>query len=235
MTVSLKHKFTSAKTDGADTTVVRPSNWNDEHDLTLAASRLLGRATASTGAAEEVTVGTSLDLDAATKTLRRAALTGDVTASVDSNATTIANGAITTAKIAANAVDGTKIALGSDAQGDIMYYNGTDYVRLPAGTSGQYLKTQGAGANPTWASASVTTSDVLTAYSGMTANAIGTHRLVIDTNSNSYTVGTNYAAPQGLTGTWMFLGGGLTGARTTTSMCTTNTTSYYTYLFLRTA
>ena len=53
--------------------------------------------------------------------------------------------------IAANSVDGTHIALGSDAQGDIVYYNGTNYARLAAGTSGQFLKTQGSSANPTWA------------------------------------------------------------------------------------
>ena len=52
---------------------------------------------------------------------------------------TIANDAVTTAKIANNQVNGTKIALGSDANGDIMYYNGTDYVRLPIGSSGQQL------------------------------------------------------------------------------------------------
>lgn len=39
--------------------------------------------------------------------------------------------------IANNVVDGTKIALGSDANGDMMYYNGTDYVRLPISTDGQ--------------------------------------------------------------------------------------------------
>lgn len=39
------------------------------------------------------------------------------------------------------------------AQGDILYYNGTDWVRLGAGTSGQFLKTQGTGANPVWANA----------------------------------------------------------------------------------
>lgn len=49
-----------------------------------------------------------------------------------------------------NSVDGTDIALGSDAQGDVIYYNGTDWVRLGAGTSGQVLHTNGAGANPTW-------------------------------------------------------------------------------------
>jgi len=31
--------------------------------------------------------------------------------------------------LGANTVDGTKIALGSDATGDIMYYNGTDWIR----------------------------------------------------------------------------------------------------------
>ena len=50
--------------------------------------------------------------------------------------------------IANNAVTGAKIALGSDAQGDVMYYNGTDWARLQAGTVGQYLATGGAGANP---------------------------------------------------------------------------------------
>lgn len=28
-----RHKFVSAKPDGGDTTIVRPSNWNDDHAL----------------------------------------------------------------------------------------------------------------------------------------------------------------------------------------------------------
>ncbi len=39
-------------------------------------------------------------------------------------------------------------------QGDIIYHNGTDNVRLAPGTAGQFLQTQGAGANPQWAGAS---------------------------------------------------------------------------------
>ena len=62
---------------------------------------------------------------------------------------------IPTAGLQANSVNGTKIALGSDAQGDVMYYDGTDWVRLAPGTSGNFLKTQGASANPVWASASL--------------------------------------------------------------------------------
>jgi len=37
------------------------------------------------------------------------------------------------------------------AQGDVLYYNGSNLVNLGAGTSGQFLKTQGADANPVWA------------------------------------------------------------------------------------
>ena len=33
MTVSIKHKFVSDKLDDADSSLVRPSNWNDDHDL----------------------------------------------------------------------------------------------------------------------------------------------------------------------------------------------------------
>ena len=60
----------------------------------------------------------------------------------------------TSSAFEANSVDGTHIALGSDAQGDVLYYDGSNYARLAAGTSGQFLKTQGSSANPTWASVS---------------------------------------------------------------------------------
>ena len=33
MAITVKHKFVSAIPDGTDATVVRPSNWNDDHDL----------------------------------------------------------------------------------------------------------------------------------------------------------------------------------------------------------
>ena len=39
-------------------------------------------------------------------------------------------------------------------QGDVLYHNGTSLARLAAGTSGNFLQTQGSGANPQWASAS---------------------------------------------------------------------------------
>lgn len=57
MTVSLKHSFTSPKSDGVDSTLVQPSNWNDEHVLTLAAGKVLGRDTSGSGAAQELPLG----------------------------------------------------------------------------------------------------------------------------------------------------------------------------------
>lgn len=54
MTISLKHAFQSAKTDSVDSTVVQPSNWNEDHVITLATAKVLGRMTAGAGAAEEL-------------------------------------------------------------------------------------------------------------------------------------------------------------------------------------
>lgn len=57
MTVSLKHAFASAKSDGADTTLVQPSNWNAEHALTLSGpNKAVGRLASGSGSAEEVTI-----------------------------------------------------------------------------------------------------------------------------------------------------------------------------------
>lgn len=49
----------------------------------------------------------------------------------------------------------TTLKLGTTHQGDVLYDNGTSLVRLTPGTSGQFLQTQGASANPQWATASI--------------------------------------------------------------------------------
>lgn len=38
----------------------------------------------------------------------------------------------------------------SATQGAVLYFNGTSWVSLPAGTSGQFLQTKGTGENPVW-------------------------------------------------------------------------------------
>lgn len=211
MTISLKHKFTSPKSDGADATLVKPSNWNDEHDLTMATNRLLGRTTAGAGVAEEISVGTGLTLSAgslsvstntyqpldatltalagvvtgvdvlpyfsgtdtvSTTTLTTAgrALLDDASASAQRTtlgvgtgdspeflAVNVGNASDTTisrASAGVIAVEGNHVpSPAAQAQGDVLYHNGTTWARLAAGTSGHFLKTNGAAANPSWAAA----------------------------------------------------------------------------------
>jgi len=98
------------------------------------------------------------------------ALTGDVTTSAGSVATTIANTAVTYAKM--QNISATQKILGrntagsgsteeitvnqilswlSTTQGAVLYYNGSSWTALSPGTSGQVLQTQGGSADPQWA------------------------------------------------------------------------------------
>ena len=61
MVVSLKHTTEAVGTD-AGNGEIRKAEWNEEHTLTLATARLLGRTTAGTGVAEEISAGTGLAL-----------------------------------------------------------------------------------------------------------------------------------------------------------------------------
>ena len=72
-----------------------------------------------------------------------------------------------------NTVTGAKIALGSDAAGDVMYYNGTNYVRLAKGTAGQVLTVNSGATAPEWAadSTNVTGTSVGGDLSGTVGNA----------------------------------------------------------------
>ena len=81
------------------------------------------------------------DTATALATGRTIGMTGDV---VWTSASFTGAGNVTgTATIQANSVDGTMIALGSDAEGDIMYYNGTNYIRLAKGTDNYVLTMNG--------------------------------------------------------------------------------------------
>jgi len=140
------------------------------------AEYIVASANGSLSAERVISNSTSVTVNFATGgqvSLERAALTGDVTASQNSNATTIANDAVSNAKLA-NMVQSTIKArvtastgdpedatltqvldlVGSATYGDILYRDSAAWARLPAGTSGNYLKTQGAGAAPTWATVS---------------------------------------------------------------------------------
>jgi len=158
----------------------------------IATDRLIGRDTAGSGDPEEITVGGGVEFTTSGG-IQRSALTGDVTAAAGNSATTIANDAVTYAKMqnvsATARVLGRKTAgagdpeemtlsetldlVGSAAQGDILYRNATIWTRLGAGTAGQILKTGGAGANPSWINASAASAGlVLVANTTVAGSAV---------------------------------------------------------------
>ena len=92
---------------------------------------------------------------------------------------------VTTAKVADNAVTLPKLEDGT--QGDILYYGASGApARLGFGTSGDFLKTLGTGANPVWASipaGGLTIADqwrLTTDFTG-TVNPISTNLERVDT------------------------------------------------------
>lgn len=69
---------------------------------------LIGRDTAGGGASEHITVGGGIEFTG-TQAIQRSALTGDVTAAAGSAATTIADNAVTTAKVADTQITNAKL------------------------------------------------------------------------------------------------------------------------------
>jgi len=82
----------------------------------------------------------------------------------------------------AGKVNFSAFTVASEAQGDIIYRNSSAWVRLAAGTSGEFLKTQGTGANPIWDTAGgagltvvvgTTTRDMTLASGTQTVSGLG--------------------------------------------------------------
>lgn len=154
--------------------------------------------------------------------------TGDQTITLTGDVTGTGTGSFA-ATIADNSVDGTDIALGSDAQGDVMYYNGTDWVRLAAGTSGQFLQTQGAGANPLWAasagsgtvtSVAQTFTGGLISVAGSPITTSGTLALTIAGTSGGipyFSSAAGWASSAALAANALVIGGGAGAAPATTA------------------
>ena len=83
--------------------------------------------------------------------------------------------------------DLTDVALTGAAQGDILFHNGTEWVNLPAGTNGYFLKTRGPGQNPFWDDVSSSGATIaLDNLSGVSINA----SLLFDTDA-SYDIGSS--------------------------------------------
>ncbi len=73
--------------------------------------------------------------------------------------------------------------VGSAAQGDILYRNASDWTRLGAGTSGQVLKTNGAGSDPSWTTPA---SGGLTRISSANVNGVTQAEFTLDFTTYAY-------------------------------------------------
>src|SRR6185369_7660661 len=82
---------------GSNTTTIANDAVTFAKMQNIATDSLIGRDTASTGDPENILLNATLSMDGSGN-LQRAALTGDVTATAGSNATTIANDAVTDGK-----------------------------------------------------------------------------------------------------------------------------------------
>lgn len=72
MAIAVKHAFTSPKSDGTDSTLVKPSNWNAAHVITMAANHLIGLNVGADGNATEIALTTNFDLTTAILDLSKA-------------------------------------------------------------------------------------------------------------------------------------------------------------------
>lgn len=134
-----------------------------------------------------------------------------IAAQVNSNFDTLYNdynGNITNANISGSAnISDTKLAtittagkvnisaltVASQAQGDIIYADtGSTWTRLGAGTNGQFLQTQGAGANPQWADISQDGFVVQRVYTSSGAVATGNTSFPNDDTIPQITEGTEF-------------------------------------------
>lgn len=91
MAVSLKHTTQAVGTDAGNGEIGK-NQWNEEHTLTLATGKLLGRSTAGDGAAEEVSVGTGLTLAAGSLGLGDNARTSALGYAIDGGGDVITTG-----------------------------------------------------------------------------------------------------------------------------------------------
>ena len=84
------------------------------------------------------------------------------------------------------------------AQGDIFYYDGSNFQRLGAGTSGQALVTNGAGANPSWGSIAFNDDNIINDISTLAIrqatsenkSAYNTNSMYVDVFQDSTGIGT---------------------------------------------
>ena len=193
MTVSLKHIFQSTNPDGPDSSQVQPSNWNEEHELTLATNKLLGRATAGTGAAEELSVGTALSLSGGTLAV---------------TTVPVPNGGTGLTTLTANNVllgNGTSAlqTVAPGTSGNVLTSNGTTWTSAaPSGWTQITALTTTSGTTATFSSIPATYQQLLIVYAGVSHNdSVDDNALQVALSDNGSTYTTARAVSTPLTRT----------------------------------
>lgn len=119
--------------DDADLVIISAGNWDVDADGVISGVTLEVSGNLVAGSGSIVITDDAGNLD------------GTKVADADLGDITVSTGTWTV----------TDLTITDEAQGDILYFDGSNWVRLAPGVSGQYLQTQGAAANPQWASTGV--------------------------------------------------------------------------------
>ena len=204
----------TSSADGATTIAADAVTYAKMQNVS-ATDRLLGRDSSGAGIIEEITpanVRTMINVADGANAYVHPNHSGDVTSSAD-GATTIANNAVTTAKIAdsTGASDGVttaKIAtsavttakIGDDqvtgaklnpalVQGDIIYADGTDTItRLAKGSAAQVLTMNGGATAPSWADAAGGGLSLQATPKTGTFTAVAGEQYLVDTTLSAFTM-----------------------------------------------
>lgn len=141
------------------------------------------------------------------------AITGGTVNNVILGTPAITGGTVNSAVMGTPTIIAPVVTVGSDAQGDIYYRSAAGvFTRLAPGTSGQFLKTQGAGANPAWADFTMNTTAKVRAKNtavqsipNTTSTKVAFDTMLYDPGANFSLVNDRYTAP--ITGYYQASGG----------------------------
>jgi hypothetical protein len=189
--------------------LVTAKGWNDLMDHLLVGHNQDG----SHGSGIIVASNISSSAVSAGKIAASAVVAGNLAASAVL-AGNLAASAIVAGNLSASSVDATANSFftPSQAQGDILYRGASAWARLGAGTSGQFLKTQGAGQNPVWADSTYNTTARVRAYlsANQSINSATWTKLTLDTedydSGNNFDNATNYRFTAPVTGYYFVTG-----------------------------
>jgi len=138
MAVSIKHKFVSPIGDSTDTSQVRPSNWNDEHEVS-------GLVQSVNGQSPDVAGNVALNVDGKVKTVN--GVSPDLAGNITVTFTLPSKDEFFATKASSqNFTGGTtaKVAFGTMKVGNAAYYS-TSNSRFTAQQAGTYLFTAHCG------------------------------------------------------------------------------------------